>query len=120
MVVLMIGRHWSAQFEWYAHAPQAAKLGIAPDVIEAIRVGKPPSFTKDDERVVYDVVQELSGSRKLSQATYDKALAVLGEEQLVELVASAGFYTMVAMTVVAFDIAIPPPNPPNPMPPLEH
>jgi 4-carboxymuconolactone decarboxylase len=118
MTVLIIGRSWTAQFEWYAHAAQAAKLGIAPEVIEAIRLGKRPSFTQEDERVVYDLVHELSETRALSQETYDRALRVLGEEQLVELVGAAGFYTMIAMTVVAFDIRIPAPNPPTPMPPI--
>jgi 4-carboxymuconolactone decarboxylase len=119
MAVLIVGRQWDADFEWYAHHKQAAKLGIAPEVIEAIRLGKTPIYAKSDEQAVYDVVHELSDRRKLSQPTYDRAVAVLGEEQMVELVAAAGFYTMVAMTVVAFDVQIPPPNERHPLPPIK-
>ncbi len=119
MAVLIVGRQWDADFEWHAHHKQAAKLGIDPAVIEAIRLGKPPVYTKPDEQAVYDVVHELSEKRKLSQPTYDKAVAVLGEEQMVELVAAAGFYTMVAMTVVAFDVQIPPPDERHPLPPVK-
>lgn len=107
LMVLVIARHWSAQYEWFAHAEQARKLGVSDGVIEAIRAGRRPSFDKDDERLVYDTVLELAVSKTLSQPTYDRALAALGQELLIELVTAAGFYTMVAMMLNAFDAPVP-------------
>jgi 4-carboxymuconolactone decarboxylase len=43
----------------------------------------------------------------LSDATYERAFAMLGRERLVELVAATGFYVMVAMTLNAFDAPVP-------------
>jgi alkylhydroperoxidase family enzyme len=34
-------------------------------------------------------------------------MAMFGEQQIVELVSGVGFYSMVAMTLNAFDVAVP-------------
>ena len=33
LAILTTGAHWQAQFEWFAHAPMAKKVGIQEDVI---------------------------------------------------------------------------------------
>jgi protein-tyrosine-phosphatase len=67
----------------------------------------PPKFTREDERVVYDTITELNETHTLSGLAYDRALAALGLDLLIELIAAAGFYTMVAMTLNAFDAPVP-------------
>ena len=116
LMVLVIARHWSAQYEWFAHEKHAVRL-LAGDVIEAIRAGRKPAFAKSDEELVYRTVTELNETRTVSQKTYDRALAALGLERLIELVAAAGFYTMVAMTLNAFDAPVP--GGERPLPDLE-
>ena len=49
-------------------------------------------------------MSELIETRSLSDASYARAQAALGLELLIELIAAAGFYTMIAMTLVAFDV----------------
>jgi 4-carboxymuconolactone decarboxylase len=107
LMILVVARHMSAQFEWFAHAPRALEAGIQSETVEAIRNRRTPALVRDDEKMVYDVVAEMCATRTLSQASYDRALAVLGLEQLVELVAGTGFYVMIAMTLNAFDVAVP-------------
>ncbi len=107
LMILVVARFTGAQFEWYAHAPRAIEAGIAAETVEAIRNRRTPALTRDDEKMVYDVVSEMCATRTLSQASYDRALGALGIEQLVELVAGTGFYVMIAMTLNAFDVALP-------------
>lgn len=107
LMVLVIARHWSAQYEWFAHEEKAVKNGVSPVVVEAIRERRQPPFEREDERLVYDIVTELNESRALSQKSYDRALAALGLDLLIELFAAAGFYTMVAMTLDAFEAPVP-------------
>lgn len=116
LMVLIIARTWSAQYEWYAHEPPARAAGLGNAVIEAIRARSKPEFERDDERVVYDTISELNERRVLSQATYDRALALFGRERLIEFIADAGFYTMVAMTLDAFDAPVPGGGQPLPLP----
>jgi 4-carboxymuconolactone decarboxylase len=114
LMILVVARHHGAQYEWHAHEPRALEAGIAKDAIEAIRNRRTPVLAREDEKLVYDLVTELCVSRKLSQASFDRGLAALGMECLVELIAGAGFYTMIALTLNAFDVAVPEGAPPLP------
>jgi alkylhydroperoxidase family enzyme len=53
LAILVTAEYWRAPFEWYAHAPIAAKAGHTAENIEALRTGKAPTFTQEDERIVY-------------------------------------------------------------------
>jgi 4-carboxymuconolactone decarboxylase len=107
LMTIVVARHWGAQYEWFVHADHARKAGIGDDVVEAIRAGRKPQFAKDDERLVYDTVTELNESKHLSEASYKRALDFLGLDLLVELITAAGFYTLVAMMLNAFEVDTP-------------
>ena len=107
LVVLVVARHWSARYEWFVHQRAALGAGLAPAVVEAIRTRRPPEFVRADERMAYELATELVETKRLSQPSYDRALAALGLDQLIELISAAGFYTMVAMTLDAFDVDTP-------------
>jgi 4-carboxymuconolactone decarboxylase len=106
LMVLVVARHWSAQYEWFVHENNGLEAGLTPAVVDSIRTRSAPEFAREDERVVYQIISELNETRTLSQSTYDRALAALGLDLLIELIA-AGFYTMVAMTLNAFDAPVP-------------
>lgn len=107
LVVLIVARHWSAQYEWFSHSKSALKAGLAPEIVEAVRDHRLPEFVREDERLVYEIVAELVETRTLSQPSYDRALAALGLDLLIEMITAAGFYTMVAMVLNAFDAPVP-------------
>ena len=107
LAILVIARHWSAQYEWFVHEKAARAAGLGDDVIEALRHGKPPSFARDDEQLVYDIVRELQETRTLAQASFDRAVAALGPDLVIELVSVIGFYTTAAMMINAFDAPVP-------------
>ncbi len=107
LMVLIIARHWSAQYEWFSHAKSALKAGLSPRIVEAVRDRRSPEFVREDERLVYEIITELVETRTLSQPSYDRVLAALGLDLLIELITAAGFYTMVAMMLNAFDAPVP-------------
>ena len=99
-----MGAHWKARYEWNAHAPIAAGAGVPADVIEAIRTGQRPAFGGPEMEAVYDFASELLENRKVSQDTYTRAREVLGELALVDLTGILGYYTLISMTCVAFEV----------------
>jgi len=107
LMVLLIARHWGAQYEWFAHEKAALEAGLARETVEAIRARRVPPTLREDERLIYDTVTELQTTRSLSQASYDRALAGLGLEMVIELVTAAGFYTVAAMMINVFDAPVP-------------
>ena len=56
--ILVIGRQWRSQVEWFAHAPLAAKAGLSTDIIAELKAGKRPSNMAEDEALVYDFVTD--------------------------------------------------------------
>ncbi|HYY25503.1 MAG TPA: hypothetical protein VE689_08440 [Candidatus Udaeobacter sp.] len=107
LMILVSARLASAHYAWFIHEPHALKFGIALDIIEAIRERRIPQFTRDDERLVYDMTMELNTTRSLSEANYQRGIAMFGEQVMVELVSAIGFYVMVAMTLNAFAVPVP-------------
>jgi 4-carboxymuconolactone decarboxylase len=107
LMILVAARFASAQYAWHIHEPHALQHGIAQEIIDAIRTRRTPDFKREDERLVYDLTLELNTTHGLSAATFDRGMAILGEQQMVELVSGVGFYSMVAMTLNAFEVAVP-------------
>ena len=106
--ILIIGRQWRSQVEWYAHAPLAAKAGLAPDIIAELKASKRPSGMAEDEALVYDFVTELTAAQKVSDHTYARAKKVFNDQQIVDLTAVAGNYVMVAMLLAMAEETVPP------------
>ncbi|WJR81147.1 carboxymuconolactone decarboxylase family protein [Bradyrhizobium sp. NP1] len=106
--ILIIGRQWRSQVEWFAHAPLAAKAGLSADVIAELKQGKRPSKMAEDEALVYDFVTELTTTKKVSDETYARAKKVFNDQQIVDLTAVAGNYVMVAMMLAMAEETVPP------------
>src|SRR5689334_5841767 len=71
--ILCTSRLWRAQYEWFAHAPIAEKGGVKPKTIEDLQLGRVPKGAPKDERAIYDFVQELYKTRRVSDRTYKRA-----------------------------------------------
>jgi 4-carboxymuconolactone decarboxylase len=106
--ILIIGRQWRSQVEWYAHAPLAAKAGLSPEIIAELKASKRPSNMAEDEAVVYDFVNELTTTQKVSDETYARTKKVFNDQQIVDLTAVAGNYVMVAMLLAMSEETVPP------------
>jgi 4-carboxymuconolactone decarboxylase len=105
--ILIVGRRWRSQVEWYAHAPIALKAGLSQPIIDQLKQKKRPEGMKDDEAIVYDFCTELAASHQVSDATFERAKRILGEQQVVDLVAVSGVYVTVAMLLSVAE-AMPP------------
>jgi 4-carboxymuconolactone decarboxylase len=106
--ILIIGRQWRSQVEWFAHAPLAAKAGLAPDIITELKEGKRPSNMAEDEALTYDFVTELTTTKKASDETFARAKKIFSDQQIVDLTAVAGNYVMVAMMLAMAEETVPP------------
>jgi 4-carboxymuconolactone decarboxylase len=106
LAIVTVGAHWGSGFEWSVHAPIAAKAGIDSEVLEAIRVGTRPSIIRSDERAVYAFSRELLETKRISEGVYDDVVELIGTEGAVELVGILGYYTLICMTINAFEIPV--------------
>ncbi len=105
--ILVTARFWNAEFEWWAHASQALGAGVPPAVVDAIRRGVRPVFEKKDEEAAYNYATELHEKKRVSHSTYQALVDQIGPHGAIELTAITGFYTTIAMLLVAFQIDAP-------------
>jgi 4-carboxymuconolactone decarboxylase len=106
LVILMVARRWDQDYEWGHHVPLARAAGLDEDVIAALRDGG--TFTgPDDVRAVWRLVSELEYRRGVSDSTFDAALRAVGDAGVVEVIATVGYYTTLAMTMNAARTPVP-------------
>lgn len=94
--ICIASRHAGNQFEWHTHAPLAVQAGVATAAIDLLRQGARPQPLAADEALAYDVSDELLRTHGVSEPTYLRAVAQLGEQGVVELVTLVGYFVMVS------------------------
>jgi 4-carboxymuconolactone decarboxylase len=107
LAILVCGKHWTSHHEWSAHKKIALSAGVDPRTIDDIAAGRSPFLSGPFEGIVYQVSSTLLSKGKLPQVLYQQGLAALGEKAMVELVGILGYYSMVALTLNAFEIGLP-------------
>ena len=108
MAILITGRLWRSQVEWFAHGPLAIKAGLSPEIVADLKAQRRPANMKLDEAAVYDFVMELSTQHRVSNETFARAKDILGEQQVVDLTTVTGTYVTVAMILAMAQEGVPP------------
>ena len=105
--ILTTARLWRAQYEWFAHVPQAERAGVKPETIRDLHKGRAPKGAPKDERAIYDFIQELYKTRRVSDRNFARVRAVLGDAATVELVGILGYYVLISMILNVFRMSPP-------------
>lgn len=102
LCILMMAAHWKCAGEWIDHEPIAISNGVDPTALDSLRRGQSATFGSTDEVAAYELAQELLNTRDVSNSTYAKAKAALGERGVLDVVAVLGYYSLIAMSMKAF------------------
>ncbi len=107
LAMLITARFWTAQYEWFSHKQQALQAGVDPALIDDIAHRRTPRFTNQDERAVYEFSMSLHEKHTVPDEVYRAVVEAVGEQGAVELVGLLGYYTMISMTLNAFEVSVP-------------
>jgi 4-carboxymuconolactone decarboxylase len=107
VVILVAAREMEARYAWARHEHRAQEEGTRQEVVNAVRTGASLEGLTRRERLLVEITRALLRSRQLTDAQYAEALAELGERQLIELVALAGHYSLIGLTLGAFEVPQP-------------
>lgn len=105
LAILVVGRHFKADYEWWAHAKVGKKEGLTDAVIEQIMAGQIP----DDpaQATVYRFVSDLQTKTRVDDDLYAAAIDLLGQQGVTELVFLAGYYATISHILNAFEVGLP-------------
>jgi 4-carboxymuconolactone decarboxylase len=108
LAILICGRHWTSHYEWTAHKRIALEVGLDPRTIADIAARNPAPFLRNErETAVFAVASTLMANSRIDDATYARGIGALGERGMVDLVGILGYYSMVALTLNAFELGLP-------------
>jgi len=99
MAILITGRFWGAQYEFWAHSRLARTAGLSDAIIAAIAENRRPAVMSDDERIVYEFCTELFRDRAVSDRTFAAAAGRFGEQGVIDLIVATGYYSIVSMVL---------------------
>ncbi|MGH8927574.1 MAG: carboxymuconolactone decarboxylase family protein [Acidimicrobiia bacterium] len=102
LVIITAARVHDCGFEWVTHLPLARSAGVRPEVIEHLTDGTDVDLL-DTEDLLIGFVRELSAASRVSERNFNRAKLLLGETGVVELSATIGYYTLLAMVMGAAD-----------------
>ena len=105
--ILITARHWTSQYEWFAHYPLAIKAGLDAKILTDLAAGRRPASMQEDESITYDFSTQLHRDMKVSDAVYKAAAAKFGEQGIVDLIGVNGYYDIVSMTLSVAQVGLP-------------
>src|SRR5271168_628438 len=88
--IVIQGRLWRSQVEWYAHYPNALKAGVSARTLADLKANRRPGDMQPDEAAVYDFCMELYTRHAVSDATFDRLREFLTDQQIIDLTMVSG------------------------------
>jgi 4-carboxymuconolactone decarboxylase len=108
LAILVVAKHWSAEYVWNAHHNAAVRFGLSAPVVESIRTGTRPASMEPDVEAVYNFATEFMSKRSVADGTLQKAKQVLGGDRgIVDLVGTMGLYQISSMMVALDETPLP-------------
>src|SRR5258706_10139708 len=118
LIMLIIAREWTQQFEWGVHVPLGRKAGLSEELIGAIAEGRRPPGLKPDEETAFDFCDELLRTRGVCEPTYQRTVAMFGEHGVIDILGVAGYFITVSMVMNVARTPTPNDAAVNPLPPF--
>jgi 4-carboxymuconolactone decarboxylase len=110
LTIISTAREIDNQYEYSAHEPLARAAGLEQEIIDIVRFRQDLDAAEDiagfgeTETVIVQFTRELVSEEKVSSDTFARAIALFGEEGVMDLTGLIGYYSFVAMTLKAFDV----------------
>lgn len=107
LAMIVTAREMDCQFIWNAHAALARQAGLSDCLVDNLRDKKELTGLGPDESAVVNYGSEFFRTHRVTQGTFDAALAQFGVRGLTELTNLMGYYALLAFNVNAFEIELP-------------
>ena len=104
LLILCVAAHYQCLGEQQIHEPIAHKAGLSQFNITQLRRGKAPQLLDPRMQLMHRIASQLLQSHRIPGELYKEGITEFKERGMVELVGILGYYTLVAMTLNAFEM----------------
>src|SRR5881398_438021 len=103
LAAMTVAREPEAMYVWGAQTGGARRLGVPEATITAIRDNHSRGVPPEDAQIV-DFTRQLLRKHRVDDALFKAMQARFGNDELVQLTTAIGYYSLLAMTVNAFEL----------------
>lgn len=105
LAILQVAHESGAEYEWVQHVPLALSAGVTQAQVEAIKQRAVPSdlFTSQEQQVLH-LTKEVYAGKTISDEDFSEMTQGFTSREIVELVLTIGYYTMLARFLRALAI----------------
>jgi 4-carboxymuconolactone decarboxylase len=103
LAILVACRETNYNLEWNAHEPNAVKAGVDQMVIDVVRQGGPLTGIPEQDATVIRFGRQLYTDRKVDSATFAKAVELLTQRGVMDMVAVMNTYAVSGFYALAVD-----------------
>ena len=107
IVMLTVAREMDCAFIWYAHAAAARQAGVRDEIVDQLREKRPLTSLEQDELTVVSFTRELLQNRRVSQPTFDAAMARFGRRGTMTLTNLVACYAVLAYNMNTYQLEAP-------------
>lgn len=107
IAILVVGAHYNAPYELYAHASVAESMGMSRERLSVLCAGLRPDDLDPAERAAFEATSALLRGGILPEPCYRNAVENLGQKGTNELFFLVGLYCAVALLLNAYDVPVP-------------
>ena len=101
----IINGQWRAAYSNYEHEQIGEKQGhLDPKAVVSLIAGLPTSFSDPREQCVYELALTLANQRVVPTGLFKRCKELLGEAGIIDVTVLMGWFTMVSLTLMAFDV----------------
>jgi AhpD family alkylhydroperoxidase len=99
LLILRVAHNSDCGYEWDHHRRIAVQAGLSSEDVERVRSGAEATGWSERQRLLLRAADELHGSRRIADPTWDGLRGLLDDAELIELCMLVGHYEMLAMTL---------------------
>ena len=107
VIILTAAREVEARYAWTRHEIRAHKVGIKPEVIEAIRAHAPVDKFTGREALLVEFTRTLMHDHLLSDELFARMKKEFGHAKFIEAVGLLGHYITIGTVIRMFDVKPP-------------
>jgi 4-carboxymuconolactone decarboxylase len=105
IVTTLTTSRWMSAYATYEHEKIGEKLGhLQPETIERLIAGLEVEFSDPRQQVIYELTSALVKPRIVPVGLHKRAKQLLGDAGIVDVTVLVGWFTMVSMTLNAYDV----------------
>jgi 4-carboxymuconolactone decarboxylase len=107
VAILAVGARFGSAYEIYAHIAVAEREGMKPERLATLVADLKPVDLNPEESIAFDVAYALARGGVLPEPLYRLAVDTFGQHGANELFYLVGLYSLVSVTLNAFNVPVP-------------